>query len=247
MTVNIRFQLLILLLLGVIYFSPINILYAQDTILNKYKLWVIKDVPTLKGSINSDHNKQMIDIKKILPNVMLDLRYATPNNFMHTKLYPAINTTYLRLPAATALQQIQSELNEMGLGLKIFDGYRPYSVTEKMWEPIKDDRYVADPKKGSGHNRGIAVDLTLINLNTKKELPMGTGFDNFSDTAHQTFISLPKEILFNRNTLKSLMEKHGFIALETEWWHYFLPNASNFELLDIPFKKLKKITRSDRR
>ncbi len=246
MTVNIRFQLLILLLLGVIYFSPINILYAQDTILNKYKLWVIKDVTTLNASIKSDRNKQMIDIKKILPNVMLDLRYATPNNFMHTKLYPAIATTYLRLPAATALQHIQSELNEMGLGLKIFDGYRPYSVTEKMWEPIQDDRYVADPKKGSGHNRGIAVDLTLINLNTKKELPMGTGYDNFSDTAHQTFTSLPKEILYNRNTLKSIMEKHGFIALETEWWHYFLPNATNFELLDILFKKLKKITQSQR-
>ncbi len=246
MTVKIRFQLLILLLLGVIFFSPINTLYAQDTILNKYKLWVINDAKTLNACIKSDRNKQMIDIKKILPNVMLDLRYATSHNFMHTKLYPALTTTYLRLPAATALQNIQSELNEMGLGLKIFDGYRPYSVTEKMWEPIKDDRYVADPKKGSGHNRGIAVDLTLINLNTKKELPMGTGYDNFSDTAHQTFASLPKEILYNRNTLKSLMEKHGFIALETEWWHYFLPNASNFELLDIPFKKLKKITQSQR-
>ncbi len=76
---------------------------------------------------------------------------------------------------------------------------------------------------------------------------MGTGFDNFSDTAHQTFTSLPKEILYNRNTLKSLMEKHGFIAFETEWWHYFLPNAINFELLDIPFKKLKKITQSQQR
>ncbi len=134
----------------------------------------------------------------------------------------------------------------MGFGLKIFDAYRPYSVTEKMWEPIKDDRYVADPKKGSGHNRGIAVDLTIINLKTTKELPMGTGYDNFTDTAHQNFTALPKEILVNRNILKSLMEKHGFIALESEWWHYFLPNARDFELLDIPFKKLKNITRSQR-
>ena len=88
-----------------------------------------------------------------------------------------------------------------------------------MWEPIKDERYVADPKKGSGHNRGIAVDLTLINLKTKEELPMGTGFDNFSDTAHQTFTALPEQILQNRNLFKNFMEKYGFKALETEWWH----------------------------
>ncbi len=75
---------------------------------------------------------------------------------------------------------------------------------------------------------------------------MGTGYDNFTDTAHQNFTALPKEILVNRNILKSLMEKHGFVALESEWWHYFLPNASDFELLDIPFKKLKNITRSQR-
>jgi D-alanyl-D-alanine dipeptidase len=73
---------------------------------------------------------------------------------------------------------------------------------------------------------------------------MGTGYDNFTDTAHQTFTALPKEILANRNILKSMMEKHGFIALESEWWHYFLPNSGDFELLDIPFKKLKNITRS---
>ena len=134
----------------------------------------------------------------------------------------------------------------MELGLKIFDGYRPYSVTEKMWEPIKDDRYVADPKKGSGHNRGIAVDLTVINLKTKEELPMGTGFDNFSDTAHQTFKALPEQILQNRNLLKDAMEKYGFKSLETEWWHYSLPNAKYFEILDLGFKKLRKITQSQR-
>jgi D-alanyl-D-alanine dipeptidase len=159
---------------------------------------------------------------------------------MQRKLYPKITTTYLRSPAAKALLHVQIELNEMGLGLKIFDAYRPYSVTEKMWEPIQDDRYVADPKKGSGHNRGIAVDLTIINLKTKAELNMGTGFDNFSDTAHQTFTALPEEILRNRKLLKSLMEKYEFKPLETEWWHYSLPNAKDFELLDISFKSLKK-------
>jgi len=241
MTVNIRFQLHLLVLSAIKIIFPANILYAQDTNLNKYGLWVIKDVKTLHSTIKQDSNKQMADIKQLIPNISFDIRYATTNNFMHKKLYPAITTTYIRLPAARALQRIQSELNELGLGLKVYDAYRPYSVTEKMWDPIKDDRYVADPKKGSGHNRGVAVDLTVINLKTKEELPMGTGYDNFSDTAHQTFTILPQTILHNRNLLKQTMEKYGFKLLETEWWHYSLPNAKDFELLDISFKKIKKI------
>jgi D-alanyl-D-alanine dipeptidase len=125
--------------------------------------------------------------------------------------------------------------------VKIFDAYRPYSITEKMWEKVKDDRYAADPSKGSGHNRGAAVDLTLIDLKTKKELPMGTGFDNFTDTAHSDFAQLPESILSNRNLLKSVMEKYGFKQLSTEWWHFYLPNSSTFELLDIRFADLKKM------
>jgi D-alanyl-D-alanine dipeptidase len=246
MTVNIRFQLHLLVLSAIKIIIPANILYAQDTNLNKYGLWVIKDVKTLHSTIKQDSNKQMADIKQLIPNISFDIRYATTNNFMHKKLYPAITTTYIRLPAARALQRIQSELNELGLGLKVYDAYRPYSVTEKMWDPIKDDRYVADPKKGSGHNRGVAVDLTVINLKTKEELPMGTGYDNFSDTAHQTFTILPQTILHNRNLLKQTMEKYGFKLLETEWWHYSLPNAKDFELLDISFKKLKKIRQLQR-
>lgn len=233
-----------MIMIAVISFSTLKNLSAQDTLLNKYGLWVIKDVKTLNATIASDSNKQMADLQKLIPNIILDLRYATNNNFMHTKLYPPVSATYLRLPAARALQNVQRELNELGFGLKIYDAYRPYSVTEKMWEPIKDDRYVADPKKGSGHNRGIAVDLTIIDLKTKEELPMGTGYDDFSDTAHHNFKNLPKKTLHNRNLLKNLMEKYGFKPFETEWWHYSLPNPTKYEILDIPFKKLKKITRS---
>lgn len=245
MSVKIRFQWQIAGLF-VILFSTFNFSYAQDTVLNKYGLWVIKDVQTYNSTIKYDGNKQMVDIKKLIPNIILDIRYATTKNFMHTKLYPGIHTTYLRLPAAKALQSVQKELNKIGLGLKIYDAYRPYSVTEKMWEPIKDDRYVANPKSGSGHNRGAAVDVTMIDLKTKKELAMGTGYDNFSDTAHQTFMRLPEIVLSNRDLLKALMEKYGFKTLETEWWHYSLPNAKDFELLDLPFKKLKIITASQR-
>ncbi len=214
--------------------------FGQDTTLNKYGLWVIKSPLVLQKTINVNTNKSMIDIKKYIPTIVLDLRYATTNNFMKTKLYPTIKTTYLRKPAAEVLKKVQTELNKQGLGLKIFDGYRPYSVTEKMWEPVKDDRYAADPKNGSGHNRGVAVDLTIINLKTKKELDMGTGFDNFSDTAHGDFINLPPLVLQNRLLLKSTMENYGFKVLDTEWWHFYLPNAKDFELLDVSFKELRK-------
>ena len=112
---------------------------------------------------------------------------------------------------------------------------------KKCGRPVKDDRYAADPSKGSGHNRGVAIDLTLFNIITKKELPMGTGFDNFSDTAHTDFTSLPSPIIHNRNILKSVMEKYGFVSLDTEWWHFSLPHSQDFELLDLSFDQLKKI------
>ncbi len=208
---------------------------------NKYGLLVIKDITILQDEVAADSNKRMMNLRKLIPGILLDLKYATTNNFMHTNLYPRITTTYLRKPAADALKKVADELKQSNLGIKIFDAYRPYSVTEKMWEMIKDDRYVADPSKGSGHNRGVAVDLTIINLNTKKELPMGTGFDNFSDTAHQTFTSLPADILKNRLLLKTVMEKYGFVALDTEWWHFYLPNSSDYEVLDLTFSELKKL------
>ncbi len=191
--------------------------------------------------IKKDPTKKMIELKSIIPWIVYDLRYATTNNFMHRIMYPEKTVyTFMRLPAAESLEKVQKELNENGLGLKIFDAYRPFSVTVKFWELVHDERYVANPSKGSGHNRGIAVDLTIINLQTGKELNMGTGFDNFTDTAHQTFTNLPEEILQNRGLLKSTMEKYGFKALDTEWWHYYFINKNNFEILDIDFRKLKK-------
>jgi D-alanyl-D-alanine dipeptidase len=109
-----------------------------------------------------------------------------------------------------------------------------------MWEIIGDERYVANPAKGSGHNRGLAVDVTLISTKTGEEINMGTGFDNFTDTAHHTFKDLPVDVLKNRKLLKTTMERWGFRALETEWWHYSFPNDRNYEVLNLSFKELKK-------
>ncbi len=209
---------------------------AQDTVLNKYGLYIVENTAALQKMIRKNPKKEMVDLHKKIPGLVFDLRYAGTNNFMQQVLYPVITTTYLRKPAADSLAVIQKILNQSGLGLKIFDAYRPYSVTEKMWEPVQDDRYAADPKKGSGHNRGIAVDLTIINLKNNEALYMGTDFDNFSDTAHHAFTNLPEDVLQNRLLLKNIMEQHGFKALDTEWWHYSLPNAKEFELMNISFK-----------
>jgi len=214
--------------------ASLSALYAQKNI------QVIKKYSVYEQSVVEDSLKKMVELKTIVPGIKYDLRYATINNFMHKQLYKNRNNTFLRLPVARALAEIQQELNKKGLSLKVWDAYRPYSVTVKMWERVKDDRYVADPKKGSGHNRGIAIDLTIINIATGEELNMGTDFDNFSDTAHQDFVNLPAEILQNRYLLKTTMEKYDFRPLETEWWHFYWNNSA-FELLDIDPAKFKKI------
>ncbi|HLY69732.1 MAG TPA: M15 family metallopeptidase, partial [Puia sp.] len=212
---------------------------AQDV--QDSSLYVINNADDYDQTVKADSNKLMVNLKKSIPNLDLDLRYASENNFMGRVMYPEEPAfTFLRLPAAKALLQVQRELNGKGLGLKIFDAYRPYSVTVKFWELVHDDRYVADPKKGSGHNRGIAVDLTIIDLKTKKELKMPTGFDNFTDSAHHDFMYLPVEVLRNRKLLKETMEKYGFLAFPTEWWHYSLPNPEKYEVLNVPFAELEK-------
>jgi zinc D-Ala-D-Ala dipeptidase len=215
---------------------------AQPGTTSKYGVSVINKMVDYQQTVRKDPAKVMVSLQTLMTNIIYDLRYGTANNFMNRPMYtPKPRRTFLRLPAATALAQVQAALNNKGYGLKIFDAYRPYSVTVQFWELVKDERYVANPSKGSGHNRGLAVDLTIIDLATKKELDMGTGFDNFSDTAHHSFNNLAPGILQNRTLLKETMEQHGFTALETEWWHYYWPNDRAYEVLDIPFDKLGKV------
>jgi D-alanyl-D-alanine dipeptidase len=201
-------------------------------------LKIVEKNKTYWQEVQADSLQKMLELKRLAPGIVYDLRYATRNNFTHEQLYPAGQKAFLRNRPARALALVQAELNKLGYGLKIFDAYRPYSVTKKMWELIHDERYVANPAKGSGHNRGISVDLTIIRLNTGKELDMGTGFDNFTDTAHQDFRNLPAPVLQNRALLRSLMEKQGFHALETEWWHFSWPNDRNYAVMDISAGKL---------
>ncbi|MFM2137969.1 MAG: hypothetical protein RJA57_276 [Bacteroidota bacterium] len=203
---------------------------------------VTSSLQDLRRQLRNDPTKELIELKQQIPDLVYDLRYATTRNFMHQSMYPEdTRVTFLRAPAATALRKVQDTLRQLGLGIKVFDAYRPYDVTVRFWDLVRDARFVAHPAKGSGHNRGIAVDLTLIQRGSGAELPMGTGFDDFSDTAHQDFTALPEDVLQNRHLLRSTMERYGFIAYADEWWHYSWPEPSRFELLDISFRKLKRI------
>jgi zinc D-Ala-D-Ala dipeptidase len=241
MTYNIIQRINIFTTCAFIFSTCINRSVAQTAYKDSNNLKVIASIELYRESVKKDSNQKMVDLQKIIPSITLDLRYGSTNNFMKRIMYtgqPAY--TFSRLSAAKALLNVQNDLNKLGYGLKIFDAYRPYFVTEKFWELVHDDRYVADPKKGSGHNRGIAVDLTIINLATKQELKMPTGFDNFTDSAHHDFMNLSEEVLMNRKLLKQTMEKYGFDSFPTEWWHYSLPNPEKYDVLDLSFEQLKK-------
>ncbi len=176
---------------------------------------------------------RLIDIRSVNDKIALDIRYATTNNFMKTKVYPVARCV-LRGAAAKVLSQVQDDLEKQGLGLKVYDCYRPLSVQKKMWEVFPNSDYVANPKYGSRHNRGAAVDLTLVDRNDK-ELEMPTGYDDFTERAHRDYRGGSPESLKNRKLLEDAMKKYGFIPMRTEWWHFDAPGWDKFSILDIPF------------
>jgi D-alanyl-D-alanine dipeptidase len=226
----------------IFYFGVFAIITPACKNLCAQELFIVKKPKIYLEEVLKDSNYQMLEVKSVIPTIVYDLRYSTTNNFTREQLYKDENKTYLRKPVLEALADIQKELSSIGYGLKIFDAYRPYKATEKMWKLIGDERFAANPKKGSNHNRGLAVDVTLIELKTGKELDMGTGFDSFTDTAHTSFINIPKHTLKNRFLLKEVMIKHGFHILETEWWHFTWENDRNYSVLDLSFKELAKLT-----
>ncbi|WP_313261187.1 M15 family metallopeptidase [Sphingobacterium sp.] len=184
-----------------------------------------------------------VNLKEQIPNLEIDLRYYGSHNFLGrpVKGYEA-NKVFISREAASALVQIQKELNAQGLGIKVFDAYRPQqavnnfkewaldiadTAAKKEFYPDVDKRnlfklgYIAEK---SGHSRGSTIDLTIINLKDKKELDMGTGFDYFGEPSHHDYSNLSPQQKANRKLLKDIMEKHGFKSIEEEWWHYTLKN-----------------------
>jgi len=190
------------------------------------------------ASVKVNPEKELIDLEKFIPSLMLDIRYATSNNFTGERIY-TLAKAYARKPVAESLKKIQADLNLQGLGIKIFDAYRPYKATVRFYEVYGDTTYVASPYKGSRHNRGCALDLTLINLKTGKELKMPTGYDSFSKDAWPTTPVKDPEARKNRTLLINTMEKHGFRVNSSEWWHFDFIGWKKFEVMDIDFEELE--------
>jgi len=174
----------------------------------------------------------LVDVATVAPGIRLDIRYATAKNFTGRALYPAARCL-LRPGVAERLARAQEAAAAQGLGLKVFDCYRPLSVQRAMWTLVPDERYVADPAKGSRHNRGAAVDLTLVDA-SGKELPMPTGFDDFSTRAHRDYDDLPPNVIANRAQLERLMQDAGCSGLPTEWWHFDADGWERYDVLDVP-------------
>ena len=160
-----------------------------------------------------------VAVTDYIPNIRIDLKYATADNFTGQVIYE-FSTVYLRYGTVKKLLAVQQDLNELGLSLMIWDGFRPVSAQYRLWEVCPDSRYVANPNTGfSAHNRGNTVDLTLTDSDGI-ELVMPTGFDDFSKKADRNYGDCTSVAADNALLLEALMEKHGFSGYKNEWWHF---------------------------
>jgi zinc D-Ala-D-Ala dipeptidase len=186
----------------------------------------------LLGS-TKDIFSSMIDVTTLAPGIRVEMRYATNNNFTGKVLYPVSSPCLLVESVAQRLARVQQSLEKEGLGLKVWDCYRPISIQRKLWEAVPDANYVANPATGSKHNRGASVDLTLVDRHGR-ELSMPTPFDDFNAKAHRNYTNLPADVLRNRETLASAMQAEGFVGIPKEWWHFDDPEWAKFPLRDEP-------------
>jgi len=177
----------------------------------------------------------LVLLKALDPTIITDVKYATEYNFTKKVLYPSAKI-YLRHNAAVQLLKVNDFLKRtFNYRLKIFDGYRPLSVQKIMWKILPDERFVANPAKGSRHNRGCAVDVTLVDSNGL-ELEMGTPYDDFTEKAAPEYPDISDRAKSNRKILNIAMMQFGFIRLETEWWHFDYTGWEKYSILDEPIK-----------
>jgi D-alanyl-D-alanine dipeptidase len=184
----------------------------------------------------------LIELIKLDKTIKLDIRYATANNFVGRPVYDEARA-FLQRPAAEALIAVHKQLKSKGLGLVIFDGYRPWTITKLFWHVVPEDKrkFVADPAKGSKHNRGCAVDLSIYDLKTGELLPMPSGFDEFTERASPGYKGGTSEERSNRDMLRKLMEAAGFTVNPNEWWHFDFKDWEKYAIYDISFDEAAKV------
>jgi D-alanyl-D-alanine dipeptidase len=197
-----------------------------------------QNAPPSEGNKREAH---LVELTTLDNTIKLDIRYATADNFVGRPVYPEARA-FLQLPAAKALVRVHRKLKRRGLGLVIFDGYRPWSITKLFWEVVPEDKrkFVADPAKGSKHNRGCAVDLSIYDVKTGGLLDMPSGYDEFTERASPNYSGGTEEQRANRDLLRKLMEDAGFTVNPNEWWHFDFKNWQDYAIYDISFTEAEK-------
>jgi len=182
----------------------------------------------------------LVELITLDPSFKLDIRYAGSNNLVGRPVYTEARA-FLQRPAAQALVEINKELKPLGYGLMIFDGYRPWSVTKLFWDitPKEDKKFVANPKNGSRHNRGCAIDLSLFDLSTGKEIEMTGAYDEMTERSYPNYEGGTKEQRKMRDLLRSKMEAHGFTVYEYEWWHFDYKDWKKYRIQNIQFSEIE--------
>ena len=182
----------------------------------------------------------LVELITLDPTIKLDIRYATSNNLVGRPVYTEARA-FLQRPAAEALARVNASLKPLGYGLMVFDGYRPWSVTKLFWDVTSKEnkKFVADPKKGSRHNRGCAVDLTLFDLKTGKEIPMPGEYDEMTERSYPDYTGGTEVQRKMRDLLRSKMEAEGFTVYEYEWWHFDFNDWQSYRITNVPFSEIR--------
>ena len=183
----------------------------------------------------------LVELVKIDSTIKLDVRYATSNNFAGQPVYEEARA-FLQRPAAEALVRANENLKSLGYGLLVFDGYRPWRVTKLFWDVTSEEnkKFVANPKKGSKHNRGCAVDLSLYDLATGKEIEMPGLYDEMTERSYPDYQGGTEQQRKMRDLLISKMEEQGFKVIPHEWWHFDYHDWQSYRIGNIPFSKIRK-------
>lgn len=208
--------------------TAIFLVSCKSTYLDSKRSDVLLDI-----NKETDDNA-FVNLKNYSNNFVFDMKYATADNFLKEKVYPC-DECFLRVKTIKALLQANQAFIEKGYRIKLYDCYRPLAIQKKMWKIVPNPTYVANPKKGSIHNKGGAVDITLVD-SLGNELNMGTAFDFFGPEAGHNYTDFSAEILANRQLLKAIMLQNNFKSFDSEWWHYNLSNSSTDEVSNLKWR-----------
>lgn len=216
------------------YFAFLSLALASCNVHSQKNTKPTQPLIEKKEATTTPSDTSFVALKLYSSTFVYDMKYATTDNFLKQNVYDCPEC-YLRYKTVKKLIEANEEFQTLGYKIKLFDCYRPLSIQKKMWQIVSDPKYVADPSKGSIHNRGCAVDITLVDSNGN-ELDMGTPFDFFGEAASHNYEFVSEKVKQNRKLLKEIMQKHQFQSFDSEWWHYNLVDGKHEKLANFKWK-----------